>query len=405
MRLLERTCLLTESALALAAGYLLTLLLAARAAEPGAGEQPSSESSSRLRLVVLVPAHDEEEGVGQTLRSLDCCDYPPTAWRKVVIADNCTDLTAERASEAGAEVWTRTDTTARGKGQALTWALERLWSEGPDFDAVVIVDADCIVSPNLLSSIEARICAGAGAVQVDDVVGNLDASPASALRYAAFVLMVRTRFSGKQQLGFSCGLVGTGMAFSKELLGREPWTATSLGEDGEYHMRLVRAGERVEFAADAWVRSAMPTSLSRSYAQQARWEKGKLHLVRHWTPRLVVAGLARRDIVRLHAGLEHLVPPQSLIAAGGLGSTLAGLLFGSRRLVVVSAVALAAQCTFVLGGLRLARAPLRVYGALLLSPALIASKVALYVRLLSGRGPTAWVRTQREGATLANRMS
>jgi 1,2-diacylglycerol 3-beta-glucosyltransferase len=386
-----------ESVLALATGYLLALLAAAgRAARASPRATGVASPPPRLRFVVFVPAHDEEAGIGPTLDSLASCAYPQEARRIVVIADNCTDGTADRARRAGVEAWERHDPTRRGKGFALAWALERLWAETDAFDAVAMLDADCIASTNLLSTLEAHMRAGASALQVDYVAGNPDASRASALRCGAFALMNTVRFLGKQQLGLSCGLVGTGMAFTRELLDRQPWTATGLVEDGEYHMRLVQAGERAQFAPEASVSSAVPTSLRGGSDQQARWEQGKLQLVRHWSPRLVAAGIARRDVVRLHTGLECLVPPQSLIAGGSLVSFAAALPLRSKRLLALSLATLAAQLAFVLGGLRLARMPAVVYRALLTAPLLIASKVVLYVRLLGGRGPTSWVRTERE---------
>jgi 1,2-diacylglycerol 3-beta-glucosyltransferase len=383
-----------EGALALFSGYLLMLLLAARGS---ARPRPATQVGDRdLRFVILIPAHDERGGIESTLASLASCCYRADRRRTIVIADNCTDDTADRARGAGAEVWEREDRRKFGKGFALEWALQRLEAGEVDFDAVVILDADCHASPNMLTAMSARLREGANAVQVSYVVGNPDASYASALRFAAFALMNTVRPLGKQQLGLSCGLLGTGMAFTRELLRREPWSAAGLVEDAEYHMRLIEAGERAEFVPDAWVSSAMPTSLRGSSSQQARWEGGKLQLIRRWSPRLVVTGLAKRDMERLHAGFEPLVPPQSLIAAGSLGSALAGLLGGSRRLAGLSAGALAAQLAFVLMGLRLINAPAQVYRALLSAPALIVQKVALYAGLFGGRGPTSWVRTERE---------
>jgi GT2 family glycosyltransferase len=381
--------------LALSSGYLLALLAAARdlARRPTAATAGGSESP--LRLAVLVPAYDEEEGIGATLESLAACEYPG-ARRIVVIADNCSDGTAARSSQAGAEVWERTDPSQRGKGFALIWALRRLLEEDDSFDAVIMVDADCTVSPNLLSGIDRRLRSGASAVQVDYVAGNPGDSHVSALRFGAFALADTVRFLGKQRLGLSCGLVGTGMGFRRELLERTPWTATGLVEDGEYHLHLVLAGERAEFVPEASVSQAVPTSMRASSEQQARWERGRLQLIRTWSPRLLAAGLARRDIVRVHAGLECLLPPQSLLAAGNVGSLLAGLLLGYRRLLALSVLSLAAQITFVLAGLRLVRAPANVYRALLLAPLLIISKLGLYARFLLGRGPTAWTRTERE---------
>lgn len=396
VRFISWALLAPQGALALSTSYLLVLLLAARDSGNAPPKSAAAEPQGNLRLVVLIPAHDEQDGIRATLDSLASCCYPADAQRVVVIADNCTDQTATCAKDAGVEAWERADPTKRGKGFALIWALKRLQAEGAAFDAVVVLDADCVASANMLSAIDLRLRSGANALQVNYVAANPEASHASALRFGGFALTNTVRFLGKQRLGLSCGLVGTGMAFTKDLLEREPWTATGLTEDAEYHMRLVEAGERSEFVADASVSSATPTSLKGSSEQQARWEQGKLQIIRHWSPRLVLAGLARRDIVRVHAGLEWLVPPQSLIAAGSLGSALAGLLLGSRRLVALSTATLVAQLTFVLAGLRLVRAPVQVYRALLVAPALIAGKVLLYARLLGGRGPTAWVRTERE---------
>ncbi len=394
--LIDDTLLVLEGALALSSAYLLALLLAARREAKSSSGLPGAQRESELRLVVLIPAHNEQGGIQATLDALARCEYPFAARRTVVIADNCTDQTAERARSAGAEVWERVESAKRGKGQALRWAIERLKVDGSAFDGVVVLDADCIASSNLLAAINLRLGSGASALQVNYVVGNPHLSPASALRFGAFALMNTVRYLGKQRLGLSCGLAGTGMAFTRDLLDREPWRSTGLAEDGEYHMRLVLAGERVEFVKDAWVSSSMPTTLRGSSAQQARWEHGKLQLIGHWSPRLVSLGLAKRDPVRIHAGLESLVPPQSLITAGSLLSLFAGPLLGSKRLVALSALTLAAQATFVLAGLRLVRAPAQVYRALPTAPALIATKVALYGRLLGGRGPTSWQRTGRE---------
>jgi cellulose synthase/poly-beta-1,6-N-acetylglucosamine synthase-like glycosyltransferase len=384
-----------ETALVISSGYLLLLLLAAaRRPDAPVAQPPNDESTQQLRLVVLIPAHEEQAAIESAVASVLGCVYPRHDRRVIVIADNCTDETATRAAMAGAEVWERFDDARRGKGFALAWAIERLRAQDAAFDAIAMVDADCTVSSNLLSTIDTRLRGGAEALQANYLAGNPEASSASALRYAGFALMNNVRFQGKQRLGLSCGLVGTGMAFSRRMLEREQWRDVGLVEDGEYHMRLVLAGARSEFAHEAWVSSPMPTSLGGS--GEERWEQGRLELIRRWTPRLVLAGLARRDHVRLHTGLECLVPPQSLIAAAGLASLAARLLLGPRRRALLSAASLLGQAAFVLGGLRLVRAPSSVYRALATAPALIASKSLLYVRLLRGRGPRTWVRTERD---------
>jgi cellulose synthase/poly-beta-1,6-N-acetylglucosamine synthase-like glycosyltransferase len=372
--------------------YLVALLGAAAWGRRGA--EAAGDSTGGLRFAVIVPARDEEDSVEHTLASLARLEYPRERVERIVIADNCSDRTAAVAGSAGATVWVREGGEAGGKGAALAWGLERLAAERPEVDAVVVVDADCTVAANLLSAVEARLGAGASAVQVAYEVANAEASFASGLRYASFALINFVRPLGKTALGLSSGLFGTGMAFSSALLSRRPWTARSLLEDQEYHLQLVAAGERVQFAGEAWVRSAMPTSLRSSSSQQLRWDAGRAQLIRTWTPHLLARGLRSRDAVRVHAALEPLVPPQSLLLAANILS--AGLaLRGSRRARRVAFVNLAGQIGFVAGGLALARAPAAVWRALAFAPALALWKLALLGRLWVGRGPTSWVRTER----------
>jgi GT2 family glycosyltransferase len=392
-RFLDRLLLLAQGALALAGSYLLGLLVAARGS---AGWVAAPPQAPPLDLVVIVPAHDEEPGIGATLESLAACEYPESHRRTIVIADNCTDGTAARAREFGVEVWERTDPGNRGKGHALAWALERLFAAAQPPDAVVMVDADCTVSANLLDACARHLADGAEAIQVDYVAGNPEDSPTAALRFAGFALADTVRFLGKERLGLSCGLVGTGMAFPRPVLEQVPWTVTGLMEDGEYHMRLVLEGTRTRFVPEAEVSQPVPTSRRASSEQQARWEKGKLDMIRAWTPRLLGSGIARQDPVRIHAGLECLVPPQSVLALGGLGGAVLGAVLRRPRLLALSLLTLGSQTAFVLGGLRLVRAPASVYLALLTAPVLVAGKLALYLRLASGRGPDDWVRTERE---------
>jgi 1,2-diacylglycerol 3-beta-glucosyltransferase len=392
-RALEATLLALQSLLVLSTGYLLVLLAGARQATRK--RTLERDLDAHTRFAVLIPAHNEEQGIDATLASIAGCDYPADRRHVIVIADNCSDQTAACARQAGVEVWERTDPTKKDKGSAVMWALERLSASRNEFDAVVMLDADCLVSQNMLAAMDVALHCGAHAVQVSYVVGNPEESHASALRFAAFTLMATVRPLGKQAFGLSCGLFGTGMAFTMEVLREEPWKATGFGEDFEYHLRLVDAGKRVEFLHKAWVKSAMPTSFAVSAEQQARWEKGKLVVIRRWGSRLMLSGLRHRDFVRMHAGFEQLVPPQSLIAAGTLGSALAAVLLRSRRLLWCSLATLAAQSLLVVGGLRLVRAPASVYRGLIAAPMLIADKVVLYVRMLRGRGPTVF-KTERE---------
>ena len=381
--------------------YLLVLLCAA--ARGRRRRPPPARAGLPRRFAILVPARDEEASIGGTLAGLRALAYPVDRVQIVVLADNCTDRTAEVARTAGATVWVRTGGEA-GKGVALGWGLERLMRTTPEVDAVVIVDADCAVAPNLLAALDGRLQDGSQSVQVAYGVSNPGASPVAALRHASFLLVNGVRPLGKTTLGLSAGLLGTGMAFSRDLLSRRTWTARSLAEDQEQHVALVADGERVVFAGETSVTSPMPTSLRRSRDQQLRWDAGRAALVRTWTPSLLRAGLRHRDAVKLHAALEPFVPPQSLLLAVNASGWLLALRArpALRRLALANLVG---QGGFVLGGLALMRAPAPVWRALAYAPVLAVWKLGLIARLAFGRGPTTWVRTAREAQPPAERVS
>ena len=219
-------------------------------------------------FTILVPAHDEEHTLPAALRSLAVLDYPPELVRVCVVADNCADRTAAVAREAGAECLERHDPAKRGKGYALAFGLAHALKQNPD--AVLILDADCELSPGALRAIDAMFATGADAVQAAVRSRNADDGP------AGFVAAVGTEFddataAGWDRLGFSVALRGTGMAFRRELLERVPWDAFGLVEDAEYGSRLKRAGVCVRYCGGAEVLSEAPPSVADMCKQRRRW--------------------------------------------------------------------------------------------------------------------------------------
>lgn len=346
---------------------------------------------------MLVPAHDEASMLGATLDSLAGLDYPAAGFEVVVVADNCTDATAEVARARGVLVVERHDPGRPGKGRALAWALDRLGAaDGGLGDAVVFVDADCEVAPELLSAFDARLERGARALQADYRVANPEASRRAALRYAGFALQNVVRPAGRGALGLSAGLHGTGMALHADVLRAVPWESFSLAEDREHHLRLVAAGERVEFVPEVWVRTPVPARRGEAAVQEARWESGRLALARRHSPGLMATGLRSRDRARVDAALEPLVPSQAATAALNLGALALGTAARDRVARRAAAAALGAQAVFVFGGLRAAGAPPSVYRALAGAPAFAAGRLGLLARALV-RAPRTWVRSPRPG--------
>jgi glycosyltransferase involved in cell wall biosynthesis len=69
----------------------------------------------------------------------------------IVVADNCTDSTAEIARTCGAHVIERQDQSKIGKGYALNFAFNFVLNTQLAFDGLVVIDADAVVDSRLLT--------------------------------------------------------------------------------------------------------------------------------------------------------------------------------------------------------------------------------------------------------------
>jgi cellulose synthase/poly-beta-1,6-N-acetylglucosamine synthase-like glycosyltransferase len=380
----------------LAAAYLAGLAaLSRRGPAPG-------YPAPALRFDVVVPAHDEERGVAATVRSVLAVDYPRELFRVRVVADNCRDATAERARAAGAEVLVRRDPARRGKGYALAFAFERSLADR-FADAVVVVDADATVSPNLLRAFSARLAAGAQAVQSENLVGNPEASWRTGLLAVAFALIHTVRSVARERLGLSSGLSGTGMCFTTALLREVPNRAASLAEDLEYGIALALAGHRVAYAAEAFVRSDMSPSAAGGRSQRARWEDGRRQLARRHALPLLRRGLAARDRVLVDLAADLLVPPLSTVgavASAGTAVALAASWIAGSLLVAAATWGAAVACVvaYVARGWQVSGTGARGLGALLHAPVYLLWRLGVaWTRRL--RPQHVWVRTTRDEGT------
>ena len=376
--------------LLVATGYLCALALLARRAAPPAERVPFT------RFAVVVPAHDEEAGIAATVASLLGVRYPRDRFRVVVVADNCTDGTAARAAAAGAAVLERHDTERRGKGYALAHAFERVLSEGWA-DAVVVVDADTLVSPNLLAAFDQRFQAGALALQAEYGVRNAEASWRTRLMALALALFHGVRSLARERLLLSCGLRGNGMAFSARVLRDVPHRAFSIVEDAEYGIALGLAGHRVVYVAEARVWGDMAATERTSRSQRQRWEGGRRDLVRRVVPELLRRGWRERRALLLDLAADLLVPPlATLVLAATLGSAVAAAaaVTGAARAGALAWIAVdAALLVYVARGWVESRLGLAGLRDLLWAPVYVAWKLSLAFR---GRSQE-WVRTTREG--------
>jgi Glycosyltransferase like family 2 len=388
-----------EIALALPLFYLVALSIGAAIGTARLRRLHNDPSEPTSAFAIIVPAHDEELLIGKTLESLKRLEYPADGFAVHVIADNCSDRTAEIARAAGVTVHERHDSEKRGKGHALAFAFETLLHGATPYDAFIVLDADTVVDPGFLRALARGLARGGKALQAHNAVLNAAESPTSALRWLALSLMNYIRPLGRNVLGGSSTLTGNGMCLTRGLLVRHPWQAFGITEDYQYYLSLVASGEKILFVPDAGVRSVMPTSARQLATQDIRWESqspDEQSTQRRIAWSLLSHGLRKMSWVRLDALAELLTPPLSLLAGGSVLLVATAFVLGGSVQVVLAAALAGAMLVYVGSAFVLLRPPLGVYRAMVYAPAYIVRKLWIYFVARRLRKNTAgWVRTSR----------
>lgn len=403
-RLLRVATVSVRGLLAVLGGYLGALTVGAWVGESRRRRPRPGPRTATRHFVVLVPAHDEERLIGATLDSLLAQDHPAERFEIHVVADNCTDGTAEVVRRRGVEVHERDAPDTPGKGPALEWLLARLEQRGPLTATLVFLDADTVADRGFLRALDGAMTEDTLVMQAHYAVRDPGGSPSVAFRAAAFAARNYLRPLGRVTLGGTAGLSGNGMAFDPSAMRSRTWT-DHLTEDAELCLELLRSGVKVGFAAGARVEGEMPATFEAARSQHDRWEQGRIDLARRFVPGLVrdaVRGGPAGRTAALDATLDTVVPPLSLLVTASAGWGCVAVVrhlvhptAASRRDLLTAAATLAAETAYVLSALRMVRAPASTYRALLAAPRMVAWKLVQWTRILVRPRTDGWIRTAR----------
>jgi len=263
------------------------------------------------RVAVLMPAHNEELVITNTL-----CSIAPQLRKDdilLVVADNCSDNTAVLARECGAKVIERKDENQRGKGYALNFGLQFLENNTPP-DVVIIIDADCALSPACIDVLAQQVETEQRPVQALDImVSPENKSITQAIAEFAWLVKNHVRPLGLKRLGLPCQLMGTGMAFPWVILRQANLAHGNMVEDMKLGIDLAVQGFSPLFCPTALVTSEFPNSSEVTNEQRKRWEHGHLSTILSETPRLLKAALKQRSPSLLSMALDLSIPPLSVL--------------------------------------------------------------------------------------------
>lgn len=278
------------------------------------------------RFAAVICARNEELVIGKLIESLQQQNYPAECLHIFVVADNCTDNTADAARRAGAEVFVRNDTERVGKGHALRYAVDRLRAEYPDrFDALAVFDADNLVSEDFFWSANRALCDDADVVTGNRIAKNPYDTWVSGCYSIFWNITMRLFDDAHNKIGLSSFVHGTGFVTRMELI-KDGWETVTITEDGEFSCIQKCRGRRIVYVEEAEYYDEQPTRLKHFFMQFYRWEVGGVQGLRQLF-RQVCAALKNHPIEAIDSLLFLLLP-----------AALSALILSSVLMIVMAAL-------------------------------------------------------------------
>jgi cellulose synthase/poly-beta-1,6-N-acetylglucosamine synthase-like glycosyltransferase len=378
----------------------LTLLTFCFAVELLAGIRPLRRRPvsvpARATAVIVVPAHDEAAIIGHRLAALK--EAAGDRARILVVADNCTDATAEIVRSLMADVIERVDAERRGKGFALDFARLHLKTNPPD--VVLIIDADCATDALSIDQLVARSSASGRPCQAVNLQApRPDGSPAVQLSTFAFFIKNVIRQRALQRITGHGQLLGTGMALPWAIFAGVELATSNIVEDLKLGLELAAAGHPPMFVEEANVWSNAETDRN-TLSQRRRWEGGFLKNAFRAGPRMFGKSLLRGDIRGLWTAADMMIPPFALlilldVTALAVAAALTWLGHARYWPVLALGASIVSAITTVCLAWRAGGSRFVSLGSLWRAPFYIAWKVPIYVAFALRGAPKDWERTGR----------
>lgn len=236
------------------------------------------ETEKKFRYAIVVCARNEEKVIGNLIDSVRAQTYPAEYTEIFVVADNCTDNTAEICRQKGCTVYERHDAEHARKGYAMQFLFEKIKTERgiESFDGYVVFDADNLLHPNFLTELNKAFSTGAGAVVGYRNTKNFDRNFISAGYGIHFMRSVVKYHRPRVWLNSSTHIAGTGFVIASRLL-KDGWKYTCLTEDTQFTLNSVAAGEYIAFCEDAEFFDEQPYEIRVMARQRIRWIKGRMY--------------------------------------------------------------------------------------------------------------------------------
>ncbi|MBO5733786.1 MAG: glycosyltransferase family 2 protein [Clostridia bacterium] len=278
------------------------------------------KAKKMCKYAVLIPARNEEKVIPHLIASIKGQTYPAELIDIFVIADNCTDSTAEVSRKAGAfHVIERFNKELVGKGYALDYAFNLIKEKFPEnrYEGYFVFDADNLLDENYIAEMNKMFSSGHRVLTSYRNTKNYGTSWVSAggslwyLRESRFLNHPRTL------MNTSCAISGTGFLVHHEILEKfGGWKFFLLTEDIEFSLQQVLDGERIAYCDKAVLYDEQPVKFSQSWRQRMRWTKGSMQVTRKYFFKMVKGLFTGKGFACFDLAVSTMIPLMLTIISG-----------------------------------------------------------------------------------------
>ncbi|MCH4120490.1 MAG: glycosyltransferase family 2 protein [Atopobiaceae bacterium] len=239
------------------------------------GEVVLPDAQRLHRYAFFVAAHNEEEVIGSLVRSMLSQGYPRELFDVFVVADACTDATAERAREAGAIVYERYDLARKGKSWVMDYGFRKILADYPGvYEGFLVFDADNVLSPGYLAEMNKAFDQGYLVLTSYRNSKNFDSSWVSAAYALWFLREAKFLNNARMELGTSAAISGSGWLVSSSIIrGMHGWDFHLLTEDIQFSTFCAANNIQIGYAPAEFF-DEQPVTFKASWIQRMRWTKG-----------------------------------------------------------------------------------------------------------------------------------
>lgn len=296
-------------------------------------KKSSYEAKELHKFAFIIAARNESAVIGNLIKSIKQQNYPSELIDVIVVADNCTDNTAEIARENGAICYERFNNILVGKGYALDYVFNKIVETSGDYtayDGYFIFDADNVIDRNYVREMNKVFDSGYNVITSYRNSKNYDTNWITAGYSLWFIREAKYLNNPRMMLKTSCAVSGTGFLVNSQIIKKNNgWKFNLLTEDIQFSVVNILEGEKIGYCENAMFYDEQPTTFIQSWNQRMRWSKGFYQVMFKYGRELIAMMFKKREMFVSCYDMFMTLAPATLLSVGCILLNLIFLICGA----------------------------------------------------------------------------